>query len=35
MYGTGVEETFILLWKNKKAGEIKIKSFYTPATGGA
>lgn len=28
MYGKGVEESFILLWKNKKAGEIFIKSEY-------
>lgn len=28
MYGKGVDESFILLWKNKKAGEIFIKSEY-------
>jgi hypothetical protein len=28
MYGKGVNESFILLWKNKKAGEVIVQSIY-------
>ena len=29
MYGNGITEWFILLWKNKKAGEVLLQSIYT------
>lgn len=28
MYGKGISEWFVLLWKNKKAGEILIQSIW-------